>query len=658
MSRVFSIYILSLIVLMSTCGVYAETAPPAVVVSDDFEGYASQAALELVWTYSSGLPLILNAEQNHTLGGGQSVKAAHAGGGAAGNQLGVVQFSTDPVECSIEAWFYDTGEADTYGAVMASPTATSDKDGVVEVGLFPWGGGTQYYYSYYDASGDWERKSSGIGWSVGWHKVEIIFAASGGAIYLDDIALVEGSPNLSTAKSVWLGNPWEGANPMYFDDVTVTKTPTYEATQPVPTDEAINVVTNTTLSWTAGATATSHDVYFGTDFDDVNDATQISSEFKGNQPGTTYSPSQALDLDVTYYWRVDEIDATETFKGDTWSFTTRGQLVQGNAFFDNFEGYADQNELDAVWKHEDDTYVPLTLSTGQNHTLGGSQSASAIGDQFGQVYSSPTPITDASIEVWFYDTGETGTGGGVFAASDATNISIGTVEFGIPVWISTTNYVYKDATDGWARVVSGIARTVGWHIVEYKYTATGGSIYFDDELVLNSTAMTSFRTVELGNPWSWAGSQPNPMYFDDVSVKIPMYKAFDPDPGDNAIGVSTTPTLSWLRGLSAVSHDVYFGTDFDDVNDATQVSPEFKGSQSEDTYVPDALTFGNMYYWRIDEVDASNTYKGDVWMFLVSPTCDTFAEGDINRDCMVDFKDFAALAATWLDCNINNGPCP
>jgi len=432
--------------------------------------------------------------------------------------------------------------------------------------------------------------------------------------------------------------------------------------------------------------------------------------------------------------------------------------VLGMPFSDDFEGYADQAALDAVWVHDNVVYDPVTLSTGQNHTPGGSRSISVYEGQFGQVYLSDTPITDVSVEVWFYDAGQAGTGGGVFAASEATNVSIGTVEFGIPIWISTTNYSYKDATDGWARVDSGIARTAGWHKVELCYTATGGSIYFDDNLVLNSTAMTSVKKVELGNPWAFAGSQPNPMYFDDINVS-PAYKAFDPDPEDGASGVSTTPIISWLTGLSAVSHDVYFGTDFNDVNNATQVSSEFKGNQPGTTYspspildlgttyywrideidatetfkgdtwcftvktpvykatqpvpadkaidvintttlswtagatatshnvyfgtdfdevsdatqvsfefkgnqpeatcAPGTLTFNTYYWWRIDEVDASDTYKGDVWMFLISPDCDTCPEGDINWDWKVDWNDIVLLCCHWLhdDCHLINNWC-
>ena len=80
-----------------------------------------------------------------------------------------------------------------------------------------------------------------------------------------------------------------------------------------------------TLSWspaTAG-TAVSHDVYFGTSFAAVKNATHASSAFKGNQGGTSYV-STALNSMLTYYWRVDELDFLgNATKGTVWYFRTR-----------------------------------------------------------------------------------------------------------------------------------------------------------------------------------------------------------------------------------------------------------------------------------------------------------------------------------------------
>jgi len=61
-------------------------------------------------------------------------------------------------------------------------------------------------------------------------------------------------------------------------------------------------------------------VYFGDNFDVINNAT-------GGLPqgATTHTPGP-LELAKTYYWRVDEFDATDTFKGEVWSFLTQGAV--------------------------------------------------------------------------------------------------------------------------------------------------------------------------------------------------------------------------------------------------------------------------------------------------------------------------------------------
>jgi hypothetical protein len=94
--------------------------------------------------------------------------------------------------------------------------------------------------------------------------------------------------------------------------------PPAKAFRPMPWNGMKAVATNvTTLKWVAGASATasSHDVYFGTD------STPDSSEFKGNQSGTTYNPGPLMPA-TTYYWRVDQVNAQGTMTGDVWSFTT------------------------------------------------------------------------------------------------------------------------------------------------------------------------------------------------------------------------------------------------------------------------------------------------------------------------------------------------
>jgi hypothetical protein len=88
--------------------------------------------------------------------------------------------------------------------------------------------------------------------------------------------------------------------------------------------------------------------------------------------------------------------------------------------------------------------------------------------------------------------------------------------------------------------------------------------------------------------------------------------------------------MSWRAGPFAVSHDVYIGENFDDVNDATPDSDVFVGNQTTEFLVagfpgnpyPEGLVPGTTYYWRIDEVndaDPNSPWKGPVWSFSIPP---------------------------------------
>ena len=112
--------------------------------------------------------------------------------------------------------------------------------------------------------------------------------------------------------------------------------------------------------------------------------------------------------------------------------------------------------------------------------------------------------------------------------------------------------------------------------------------------------------------------------YEDV-VGIYPTKARVPVPANEATDVLRDVVLAWTPGEYAAAHDVYFGTAFNDVNDASRTSPlNVLASQGQDvaTYTPGRLDFGRTYYWRIDEVNAppdSTIYKGGVWTFTTEP---------------------------------------
>jgi hypothetical protein len=103
----------------------------------------------------------------------------------------------------------------------------------------------------------------------------------------------------------------------------------------------------------------------------------------------------------------------------------------------------------------------------------------------------------------------------------------------------------------------------------------------------------------------------------------PTGKASEPDPDNNAENISIDKVLSWTPGIYAQDvngHDVYLGTNWQDVNDAdiSDTTGIYRGRQDGNSYNPGGLEYGETYYWRIDEVnDACSPYlwKGDVWAF-------------------------------------------
>ncbi len=128
-----------------------------------------------------------------------------------------------------------------------------------------------------------------------------------------------------------------------------------KASYPSPAEGEDGVSTDVILGWTSGIFATSHEVYFGTNRDDVNDATTSvdpNNVYQGPQAGTTfdvknYDPN-ALEFSTTYYWRIDEVDGG-TYRGNVWNFTTAAYLT-----VDDFDSYVSQTELWNVW---DDYWV-------------------------------------------------------------------------------------------------------------------------------------------------------------------------------------------------------------------------------------------------------------------------------------------------------------
>ncbi len=180
----------------------------------------------------------------------------------------------------------------------------------------------------------------------------------------------------------------------------------------------------------------------------------------------------------------------------------------------------------------------------------------------------------------------------------------------------------------------------------YDGTTAAVEIYLDGELRVAGTAEVpstpTQTTLLLGHRAGAAAGEHYGGLLDDLRIydhvlsqaeikaiaNPPRMRARDPIPPDGAILEDTWVNLSWTAGDFAVSHDVYLGDRFDDVN--TGAGDTFRGNQTATFVVagfpgypyPDGLVPGTTYYWRIDEVneaDPNSPWSGDVWSFSVPP---------------------------------------
>jgi hypothetical protein len=347
-------------------------------------------------------------------------------------------------------------------------------------------------------------------------------------------------------------SPWKGA-------VWSFTVPPKTAYKPVPANNAKFIdAENTALSWTAGFGSKLHFVYFGDDYDTVANAT-------GAPPTafTTYNPG-SLDLEKTYYWRVDESDGANTYTGDVWSFTTakEGGGVRGDYYRGmNFENHVltrTDPDIDFNW-----------------------------GDPGGP---DPAVGNDQFSARW---TGE------VEAAFTETYTFYATGDDGVRLWIDGQQLV-----NGW----------IDQGATEYSGTIdlVAGQTY---SLVMEYYENGGGTTAELR--WSSAST---PKQIIPQAALSPPIKASSPSPNNGATGTKLTPILRWGAGDYAASHEVYFGTDADTVANADKSSPEYKGTKAlgDESFEPGKLAWFTQYFWRIDEVNDTNPespWVGNLWNF-------------------------------------------
>jgi len=175
--------------------------------------------------------------------------------------------------------------------------------------------------------------------------------------------------------------------------------------------------------------------------------------------------------------------------------------------------------------------------------------------------------------------------------------------------------------------------------------ATGG-------LPQGTTTYKPAAPLELEKVYYWRvdGFDALATYKGDVWGFTTPGAAGNPQPSNSSTGVQMNAKLSWSGATTAISHDMYFGTDKDAVKNATTASPEYKGNKApgSESYDPGKLAWHNDYYWRVDAMYNTGTVKGLVWSFTAA---DFIAVDDFESYNDIDPPDPAnnRIFESWID---------
>jgi hypothetical protein len=167
---------------------------------------------------------------------------------------------------------------------------------------------------------------------------------------------------------------------------------------PNPANGAVDVKQTPILTWSPSVFAASHEVYFGTEKDAMKNADTGSPEYKGTRDlgAESYGPGK-LELDATYYWRIDEVNNTNPdspWPGILWSFTTADFLV-----VDDFEDYdSGDNQIWYIWK-DGLGYA----AHGNEPAYPGNGTGSAVGDESTASFTEETIVHggNQSMPFWY-----------------------------------------------------------------------------------------------------------------------------------------------------------------------------------------------------------------------------------------------------------------
>ena len=328
------------------------------------------------------------------------------------------------------------------------------------------------------------------------------------------------------------------------------------------------------LSWSCDLDAPQFDVYVGTDFNDVNDATRtnpLNVLISQAQDANTLSYGD-LAFSQTYYWRVDEVNGApdhEIYKGAVWSFTAEPySRALPSAHVLTATTSSNYNKTSGAHT------IDESGLTGDEHSTELADQWLATGTTAWIQYELDRVYRLDQMKVWNSNTEtEMLLGEGIKDLAIAYSLDGQT-------WteLGRTQLDQASGTDDYTGQLVGLGITARY---------------------VKLTGLSSFG----GLPFM--GLSEVRFYY------VPTY-AGTPKPENEATDAGPDMTLAWRPGREAASHAVYLGTDAEILNLlGTVSSPAFDTTDL-------ALSYDQTYYWQVVEINEAGSlpaYAGDVWSF-------------------------------------------
>ena len=382
------------------------------------------------------------------------------------------------------------------------------------------------------------------------------------------------------------------------------------ASEPQPQDEAVDVERDAVLSWEPGKFANKHDVYFGTVFNDVNDATIADPRgvtISGAQNANNFETGR-LEFGQTYYWRVDEVNDAHPdspWKGIVWSFTAEPvayplEMAHITATASSMKSAEENptNTINGSGLDENDIHSTPTNGMWLSNALAPGETW--IQYDFDQLHKLHQVL------IWNHN-------------SDLEEI----VGFGIKEALIETSQ------DG------EIWETFG--TIELAQAAQKVPVDLQGIIA---------RHVRITAQSNWGGIFQQYGLSEVRFFYIPVQaREFQPDSG--AIGADVDVVLGWRAGREADTHDVYVSADEQAVIDGT--APV--ATATETSHGPLALDLDTTYYWKVNEVNEAetpSTWESNIWSFT---TADHLIVDDFEsyNDLNPEDPESNRIFRVWID---------